>query len=402
MYFFSKRTAWDRKPNAFFARHVELTQRQTDMADLTVSNPTAAGFTHPDQQLRAVFSATGTYDPRPLGLDAAREAVATYYRHHGRDIAREAVWIGAGTSELYAHALSILCNPGDAWLVPQPGYPLFDYLADLAGVRLIRYPLSYECGTWHLDMDALAHALASEPRARALVLISPHNPTGHCVSDPEWEQLVALIANRPVALVVDEVFLDYPIAEEHIATRAGNETCLTICCSGISKVAAYPQGKLAWAAVSGPAATVREFLERAEVVTDAFLNTSTVIQAGLEALLGAAPPMQAAIRARCLTNWSSARDVCAEAPVSVLDPGGGWMLLLELPATRDDANWAWQALESCHVLTHPGYLYGLDSACSRPILAVSLLTPPDIFQAGLRRIQALIDEQVAHGLPMRT
>ena len=389
MHRFSQRTGWLRQPTALTALHDRLAAAGRPLLDLTGSNPPSQGFVYPPHILQRVFADAAHYTPDPLGLPAARAAVSAYYRGHDAHMPPERIWIGAGTSDLYAHTMAILCNPGDTWLVPEPGYPLFEYVADLAGVTLAPYPLRWD-GAWHLRAADLDRVLARHPRARALAVIAPHNPTGHLGTADEHAALAARCAAHGLALIVDEVFLDYPLTTAGpLPSRAGSGAGLVIALSGVSKVAAFPQGKLAWAAVSGPAAIVDEFLARAELAADAFLNTSTAIQGGLDRLLAEAPAMQQRILARCRANLETARAMVADTPISMPVPAAGWTALLRFPHTREDSEWAALAMESAGVVTHPGYLFGLDAVHAAPYLAVSLLTRPRPFATGLRRLAAL-------------
>ncbi len=388
MQYFSKKTAWQRTLTPLSVACAERIGQEESILDLTCANPTLQGFVYSPDVLRTFWEQGASYHPQALGVPEARLAVSAYFCQQGGNVQAEEVWIGSGTSELYGHTMAILCDPGDCWLVPQPGYPLFDYVADLAGVRLAHYPLAWD-GAWYVDADAL-EAAADASNARALVVISPHNPTGHVWTDAERKVVIDCCKRHDMALVVDEVFWDFPVdLERASASCAGCEDVLTICLSGASKVAAFPQGKIAWAAVSGPGAD--EFLARAELVSDTFLSTSTVMQAGLPNLLQAAIPMQKRIRARCRENVSTARQIFEKTPVSVCPVPAGWSMLLRFPQTQDDATWSIAALEKYGVLTHPGYLFGMEGLSRNPFVSVSLLLEPDLFREGMERLVWLVD-----------
>ena len=384
---FSNKTAWQRTRTQLSEAYAQRIQAGSQILDLTCANPTEQGFVYSDGELSAFWGKGATYHPHALGIPTAREAVAQYLAHRGSHITSDGIWIGSGTSELYAHTMSILCDPGDVWLVPQPGYPLFAYVADLAGVPLSHYALSWD-GGWFLDADAL-ETIVSQTQARALVVISPHNPTGHVWTDAERAMVIDCCKRHDLALIVDEVFLDFPVdLETAVTSCAGTQEVLTISLSGASKVAAFPQGKIAWAAVSGPGA--EEFLARAELVTDTFLSTSTVIQAGLPHLLEAAEAMQARIRSRCRENVRVARKIVAGTALSVCPVQAGWSMLLRFPQTHDDQKWAMLALESEGIMTHPGYLFGMETVSNNPFLGVSLLLEPALFREGIEKLARLV------------
>lgn len=387
---FSERTAWKRVESDWARRQREARFRP-DVIDLTGSNPTQQGFIYEPETLRAFFPVTDRYIPAPLGDPVARDAIAAYIRGHGGNVPPESIWVGAGTSELYAHLLSLLCNPGEACLVPQPGYPLLSYLADMAGVRLIEYPVQFD-GAWHISVDAIRALVRAHPAIRVLHVVSPHNPTGHVWSDAERSAIQRCCAEHDLALVVDEVFLDYPIASaQPIATAAvADAPCLTFTLSGLSKVAALPQGKLAWAAVGGPESAVHETLGRAELLADTFLNVSTVIQQGTPAALSEAPRMQERIRVRCRNNREHATACFADTAVTPLPAAAGWSLLLRMPAFHSDEVWSARLLTETGIMTQPGYLFGLEQQSRTPFLVLSLITEATRFRSGCEQIRDVV------------
>lgn len=393
---FSRRTAWVPADDPLAAALQAHRAAGLPLVDLTGSNPTALGLVHPP----AVYAALGDpggafYDPDPLGLPAARDAVAGYYAARGASVPRERLCLLASTSEAYAHLLALLCDPGDAVLVPRPGYPLLPMLADLAHVELAGYPLLYD-GTWSIDLPALAAALAACPRARAIALVAPNNPTGSYLAPDELAAIDALAAGRGLALLVDEVFWDYPLGHAPKASPIMSPTrALTFVLSGLSKVAALPQLKLAWIAAQGPAALVDEAMRRLELVADAYLSASTPVQRAAGALLAAAPAMQSAILERARDNLGHLRRACAGTSLTALDVQGGWLALVRLPAVHDldGAAWALQALRG-GVLAQPGELYDLEGP---PHLALSLITPPEAFQRGVDRLLDIAARVVASG-----
>lgn len=385
---FSRRTAWVTEPDPLAAAN------RDDLLDLTISNPTAVGLTYPaDFYRRLADERSARYEPDSFGLPAARAAVAAHYAARGPDIAVDPAAIGlcASTSEAYSHLLALLCDPGDVVLVPQPGYPLLRVLAELAGARLVSYPLLYD-GTWSIDLPALADLLARTPRVRALVVVAPNNPTGNYLRPHELPALHALLAPRDITLLVDEVFYDYPLAPGPRPTPVADPAdALTFVLSGLSKIAALPQLKLAWWLARGPQQLLRPALARLELIADTFLGAATPVQHALPHIFAAAPAMQAQISRRCLANLTHLRDTCRGSPVSVLDVDAGWLALLRLPdILDDDAAWAGRLIHH-GVLVQPGHLYELP----RAHLAVSLLTPEPILAAGLDRMHRALAEVLA-------
>ena len=391
---FSRHTAWSTEPSLLDLARARATE---PFLDLTISNPTRVGLTHPPALYRDLCDErSAAYDPASLGLASARLAVADYYAARGRRPDPEHIGLCASSSEAYSHILALLCDPGDAVLVPQPGYPLLRILAELAHVELVPYPLLYD-GTWSIDQVGLAQILAATPRARALVVVAPNNPTGNYLHPHELACLDALLAPRQIALLTDEVFHDYPL---HTAPRPSPAltppSTLAFTISGLSKVAALPQLKLAWWLATGPQALVHEAVNRLELIADTYLSAATPVQIALPRLLAAAPAIQAQITARTRHNLATLRAACRDTAITVLDLDAGWTALLRLPAVHDldDEAWALQLLSRAHVLVQPGQLYDLHGP---PHLAVSLLTPEAIFAAACDRLRALVAEVLACG-----
>jgi hypothetical protein len=382
---FSRRTAWVAEPDA--AAPAAL--------DLTVSNPCAVGLVYPPAFYRGLADErSAAYEPASLGLASARAAVADYYAARGAAVDLADLGLCASTSEAYRDLLDLLCDPGDAVLVPQPGYPLLRVIAELAGVELVAYPLVFD-GRWSLDPDGLDAALAAAPRARAVVAVAPNNPTGSYLRADELAALDARCAARGLALIVDEVFWDYPLAPvPRDSPVDAPRAALTFVLSGLSKVAALPQLKLAWWLARGPAALVRAAQARLDIVADTFLSAATPVQLALPAILAAAPAMQAQISARTRDGLARVRAALADTAASVLPVEGGWLALVRLPAVGlDDVDWAARLLAR-GVRVQPGHLYDLHGP---PHLAVSLLTPGDVLSAGCDRLRDAVAEVLTCG-----
>ena len=384
----SRRTAWVEQPSPLHEALERLRTRGHDLVDLTCSNPTRAGFHHPQSVYDSLRgSGAQVYEPHALGLPAARRAVAEHYGRRGVTVSPEQVWLCASTSEAYAHLFALLCDPDDAVLVPRPGYPLLDVLGDVTGVRRVPYPLAYD-GRWHVDMGGLRRALHDEPRVRAIVAVAPNNPTGNYLSAPELAALEAICVEHDLPLVVDEVFADYPLAPARDAVpHVHTHGCTSLVLSGLSKVAALPQMKLSWIVVHGPPEPSRALLARAEHLADAFLSVASPVQRALPQLLAAAQPMQDSIRARLRDGFHHLRTRTETEPVELLATEGGWTALLRLPRIdgRDAEGWALELLEHAHVVVQPGHWFDLPEP---PRVAISLLTPPEALERGLERLLA--------------
>mgnify|MGYP001032701545 CR=1 FL=1 len=355
--------------------------------DLTSSNPPACDLSYPPDLLTTLADPRGLrYEPDPRGPAPARAAVTAAYRGWGLELDPDRVVLTASTSEAYGFLFRLLADPGDTVLVPSPSYPLFAQLGGLDGVRTAAYELDREA-LWRLDLGALA---AAPPRTRAVVVVHPNNPTGSFVHPEDARALAGLCRERGWALIADEVFLPYPLegGPGAGASFAGVADCL--CCSlgGLSKSAGLPQLKLAWIVVSGPEPEVAAALEGLDYVADAYLSVSTPVALAAPELLARGGAIGAAIAERCAANLATLRRLAAAAPAVEVPPvGGGWSVVLRVPALADDDTLCLELLEDHGVAVHPGHLFGFD----RPgFLVLSLLPPPGIFGEGVRRLLAVV------------
>ncbi len=382
---FSSRFHWDPRPNRLTLALAAQRAAGERILDLTESNPTHAGLRYPGEILNAFDDAAMlAYEPDPAGTPAARQAVSDYYAARGHAVPVERILLTASTSEAYAYLFKLLTNPGDEVLVPRPSYPLFEFLADMESVAVRQYPLQYH-GGWSIDLDAVERAITA--RTRAIVLVNPNNPTGSYVKRGELRALTALCAARGVALISDEVFADYALAEDanRVATLAGVEECLAFCMSGLSKVAGLPQMKLGWMVVSGPPALRAEAWGKLEWIADTYLSVGTPVQCAAARLLAAGDSVQRQIRRRTVENLAFARGALAGSPANILAVEGGWYITLQVPSMRSEEEWTLGLLEHAGVLVQPGFFYDFETEA---YLVVSLLTAPDIFREGLARLVA--------------
>lgn len=385
---FSARTGWDRTENPLARAVARVRAAGRSIVDLTESNPTRADVVDAAPAIAELGHPRGArYEPHALGHPIAREAIARgYYARRGIEVDPARVVVSASTSESYAWLFQLLADPGDEVLVPSPSYPLFDWLASLAGVTLRPWHLAREAG-FALDLDALPALVG--PRTRAIVLVHPNNPTGSFVRRGEAAALVAFAAERGLALVVDEVFLDHAHADapaDRVPSFAATTGALAFVLGGLSKLALLPQCKLGWTVVAGPAALADEALARLEIIADTYLSASTPVQLALPALLAGAEATAAATRSRLATNLAALDRALAalgpDAPVRRLPVHGGWSAILEVPRTRSEDAWVERLLVEEGVLVHPGWFFDLDR---EGFLVVSLLPEPATFEPAVRR-----------------
>lgn len=368
---FSRRSSRDQSPNAIAA---QLATIGRPAFDLTGSNPTRAGIAYPQELLGVLERAQAAslvYRPEAFGERSAREAVA---RVTGAGVAD--IMLTASTSEAYAFLFKLLCDPGDAVLVPAPSYPLFEHLAELEGVQARPYRLAYD-GAWHIDTDSVRSSLT--PQVRAIVVVSPNNPTGQYLSECEADALAAF----GLPLINDQVFGEFPFVAGLAGQPRPRDACLTFTLDGLSKRAGSPQLKLGWTVVSGPERARREACQRLELIADTFLSVATPVQKALPGLLELCPSVTAAIAARCRENLALLRHAVAATPVTLLRAEAGWSSVLRLPKLKSEQALVLELLCEQAVLVQPGWYYDFES---EPFVVVSLLTEPPTFAEGTARL----------------
>jgi aspartate/methionine/tyrosine aminotransferase len=373
---FSQRTNWNTEESELARAHRLRMEAGLPIADLTASNPTRCGFQYGDELLAALANPTALdYDPQPMGSNVARQAVSDYYSSLGVGVDSGQIVLTTSTSEAYSFLFRLLCDPGCEILAPQPGYPLFDYLARLDDVVVKPVPLVYDQG-WQIEPEGFRRAIT--PETRAIVLVHPNNPTGHFTKAWEAQELARMCREFNLSLIVDEVFLDYGISGAGRSFAGGLEGVAVFVISGLSKIAGLPQMKAAWIAATGPGQA--EALERLEVIADTFLSMNAPVQCALPVWLEGRTAIQTQIRARVAENLAELdRQLVLLPSVHRLEVEGGWYAVLRIPALAPDERTVLELLER-GVWVHPGYFFGMAES---GWLIVSLLGPAAEFRAGV-------------------
>jgi alanine-synthesizing transaminase len=429
---FSSRTNWKLAPNRFTQTLTELRAAGATILDLTHSNPTRIGLHYDDAAIPSALASPHSldYDPQSKGLLSARKAVADYYseRHSVREIDPEQVILTTSTSEGYSFVFRLLCNAGDELLVPKPSYPLFEFLADLQDVKLVPYPLIYDHG-WQMDFHSLEKAVTA--RTRGVVVVHPNNPTGSCVQPHELKLLNTFCRERGMAVIADEVFLDYVLEpgtahggtdasvgsversstvvdaatnarslhapvdrlppihklgrdDKALASFAANHDLLTFTLSGLSKISALPQMKVAWVVTTGPREQAAEALARLEIIADTYLSMNAPIQWALPQLLAQRENIQRQILQRVRNNLAELdRQLAGQKSCERLRVEAGWYAVLRVPVTCSDEELVIELLREKSVLVHPGHFYDFPSD---GYLVLSLIAPEKEFGTGLSRV----------------
>ncbi len=377
---FSRRTLHESEPNALSRALQARRAAGLAVCDLTQSNPTLTALPYDAPRVLAALAepAGMRYEPAAFGLASARGAVQELLRDSGFEVPAGRIVLTSSTSEAYAFLFKVLCDPGDEVLIPQPSYPLFEHLAVLESVAAKPYALGYD-GAWHIDFDSLERNRSA--RTRAIVLVTPNNPTGSFLKKDE----LARLASYGLPLISDEVFSDFALGPDPRRARSVLETdaVLVFALGGLSKQAALPQLKLAWTCVSGPAEQVAQALSRLELVADTFLSPNTPVQLALPHILAARAPVTGALNARIRRNFAQLQRAFRDSAAHPLFLEGGWYAVLRLPALHTETDWVLTLLEADGVLTQPGFFYDFSDG---PQLVLSLITEEQPFALGVHRI----------------
>jgi aspartate/methionine/tyrosine aminotransferase len=380
---FAERTNWNLAGNRLseaLARHRASGKR---LYDLTASNPTECGFAYESEVILAALQnpAALLYEPNAKGLVSARLAITEYYSARNIRVSADDIVLTTSTSEAYSFVFRLLCNPGDEVLIPAPSYPLFAFLADIQDVKLVRYPLVYDHG-WQIDFHSLRQAIT--PRTRGVIVVNPNNPTGHFIKENELAKLNELCAARELALIADEVFLDFALGDARPVTFAGNRGALTFAMSGLSKIAGLPQMKMAWLMASGPEGLKQRALERLEIIADTYLSPNAPVQLATPTLLGMRGGFQKQLMTRVRQNLAElGRQLERQKACTRLELEGGWYAVLRVPAVQTDEEMATALLDAKDVYVHPGHFFDFGGD---GFLVLSLITREAEFAEGMKRL----------------
>jgi alanine-synthesizing transaminase len=384
---FSRRLPPHADQNALSKARAALHAQGAPIVDLTESNPTRAAIPYPDDLLASLADPEAlSYEPHPFGLPSARAAVAADQSRRVARVDPDRVVLTASSSEAYSWLFKLLCNPGEGVLVPQPSYPLFEHLTALDAVRLHPYPLEYH-GRWTIDIDAIASA---PDDIRAVLVVSPNNPTGSYLDAEQFRQLSTMCRKRGWALIADEVFADYPLDVTNPLTDvAARDEVLSFTLGGLSKSVGLPQLKLGWCIVGGPQLERDAALSALELIADSYLSVGTPVQVALPELLARGAVIRTAIQERVRRNLATLHIAVGRHPAcDLLRTEGGWSAVVRVPATRSEEQLALDLLHAERILVHPGYFFGFPRGAH---VVVSLLPSPDVFEDAIARLLTFVD-----------
>ena len=379
----SKRVNFDLRKNSLRLRYEDKLKAGADVIDLTISNPTLVGLDYPESQILGSLSMPESlrYEPSAKGLRQARQAIAESYQRRGFGCLPEDILLTSSTSEAYSFLFKLLLDPGSTVLLPQPSYPLFEFLAHMESLETASYSLYYDDG-WHYDFESIESQLLRG--IKVILLVNPNNPTGSFIRDEEWSRLKGLCLDHQVALICDEVFRDYPLEDDFGYFDPLSEADIPLfLLNGLSKSAGLPQVKLSWINVCGPQEVREQAINHLELISDTYLSVGAPVQHGVPTLLRLSDGIHRQILARIRSNYRSLQKACTATAVDPLRTQGGWYAILRLPRSQSGEKWSLYALESENVLVHPGYFFGFSEEAH---LVVSLLAEPQRFDEGIRRL----------------
>jgi aspartate/methionine/tyrosine aminotransferase len=388
---FSGRLDWPAPENPLAVLRSKLRDEGQDILDFSESNPTRVGLGESVADV-LVDPANDRHEPDPRGLSEARRALAEDYasRLGSRAPRLQDFFLCASTSEGYSWLFKLLCDPGDAVLVPKPGYPLFDYLAGLEAVEARPYRLEYaHPGGWRVDIDSLTAALRAG-RARALVLINPNNPTGSYIHASERRAIVDLCASLGCAIIADEVFYGFPVEAGERSSFIGESGALCFVLDGLSKRLGLPQMKMGWIAASGPKLELEEAEGRLEIIADAYLSAGTPIMNALPRLLGSAGRFGERTQSRLVANLATLRSILEGpgSPHRVLRCEGGWTAIVESPRLLSEDELAKSLLRDAGLWSYPGYFFDMEREA---FFTVGLILRPELLERGACAYRAVFE-----------
>jgi alanine-synthesizing transaminase len=353
----------DQPLNTLYETKKEFVANGEQFIDLVSGNVTEHGILFPPDLLSAAFergfARTAVYRPDPMGHFETRSSLSQWYAAQQVNLPAEQILLTPGTSLAYWYAFRLLAQAGDEILCPAPNYPLFDSIAAAADIRLRSYPLVEKKG-WSVDLGGLAAAITT--KTRAIVLVSPHNPTGHVLSQAELDGIASLARQHDIALIFDEVFSPFLFEQRSLPRPVGGAAPLVITLNGFSKMLALPGVKFGWMALSGDADRVGTALRILDSLSDMFLPVAEATQAAAPMLLEKSGDFQANYRREIQNRASGMQKALAAAGLEARPSAAGFYTVLSLKEGQDEEALAVQLLKDEGVLVHPGYFYEMAGA----------------------------------------
>jgi alanine-synthesizing transaminase len=363
--------------NPLYQLHESLKANGAPVTDLVRGNVNEHGIVYPPEILADILKTAAAearvYRPHSLGQRCAREAIMQYYA--GLNLSPDHVVITPGTSVSYWYCFKLLTENGDEILCPRPSYPLFDYIARLAGVFMRHYRLDEKRG-WAIDLEDLENQITTG--TRAIVLISPHNPTGMVAGEDQLRGLADIARRHALPIISDEVFCEFLAKPNPFPRVAQTNAPLVFTLNGFSKMFALPGMKIGWMAVSGDEPLVKKAVAALDLISDTFLPVNEIAQF--------AAPNIFQQGAGFLKEYQSWVQRCRQAAlgglqgIQFVEPEGGFYVTVSID--RDEEQAAAALLEKERILVHPGYFYDI-----RPDhLVMTFIDDPALVRSHFERI----------------
>lgn len=374
---------FDVASNRLYAARDARLKAKKPILDLVSGNVTSQGIQFPQdllqKALRQGLQSARKYHPDSLGQLSARRAIQGFYKKAGLEIPAGQILLTPGTSLSYWYAFKLLANAGDEILFPQPSYPLFDAIAALCNVEMKYYQLR-ERERWEIDFDSIEAALTS--KTKAIVLVSPHNPTGAVATADEVRQLADIVKTHGLAIISDEVFAPFLYNAASLARPAAHSAPLVLTMNGFSKMLALPGLKVGWMAVSGDSSLTTRAMKALAMIADTFLPVSEPLQAAVPMLLQKSASFQKTYQKEIASRARQALEALSQVKkLSLIKPEGGFYVTVNL-GERNEENVALQLLKDEGLLVHPGYFYDVPGNH----LVLSLVNRPQMFRKALTPI----------------
>src|SRR4030095_14569113 len=229
-----------------------------------------------------------------------------------------------------------------------------------------------------IDLDHLENQITTG--TRAIILISPHNPTGMVASTDELRGLAEIATRHALPIISDEVFSEFLFGSDPFPRVSATDARLVLTLNGLSKMFALPGMKIGWMAVSGDEALVKKSVATLELMSDTFLPVNEIAQFAVAEIFHRGGPFLKEYR-----EWvGRCRNAAVEAlhDVSFTHPRGGFYVTGPIPLDEEEA--AASLLKNNGILVHPGYFYDI----APDHLVMTFIDEPELVAAHFEKIAA--------------
>ena len=354
-------------------KFTNLAKEVPDCVMLTIGEP---DFPTPEPikaaALTALFSDRTHYAPNQ-GIAELRREIAAYENFRGMACGPEQVLITAGATGALYTALTGILNPGDEVIIPTPAFSLYETITVAAGGVCV--PLDLKAGGFQITADALARVIT--PKTKAIILNSPHNPTGTVLSESSLAAVKAAVLRKPIFVICDNVYdrLSEPSPDLSLDADLAEQTFL---CQSFSKTYAMTGWRVGY--LIGPEKIMERLLllHAAEVA-----SIPTFLQDACVVALSVSPKEMA-------DTYARRRDfVCRrlkEMGLSFPEPQGAFYVFPDISAYGlSDEEFCTQMIRDAHVAAVPGSCFGCPGH-----IRISYCCDDTALATGLDRLEAFL------------